>query len=360
MLKSPPRGLGPPCESLDMKPLLNTLFVTTDGAYVGAERETVRVRVDGDLKARFPIHVLEGICCLGRIGISARLMELCGRRSVPISMLSSTGRFLARVSGPTSGNVLLRRAQYRTTDDPSAPGEIARAMVVGKVANCRTVLMRASREERDAAAAEPLRKAGRELSEVLERLRAPLSLDTVRGHEGEAAAIYFAVFDHLITAQKGEFVFRTRSRRPPRDPVNALLSFLYTLLLNDAMGACEAVGLDPAVGFLHRDRPGRPGLALDLMEELRPILADRLALTVINRKEVGSSGFRSLESGAVVMDDATRKTVVVAYQNRKREMLRHPFLDEDVPIGLLPHVQALLMARHLRGDLDGYPPFLWK
>ena len=286
-----------------MKPLLNTLYVTTTGAYLACKRETVCVRVERQTRAQFPIHLLQGIVCLGGVGVSPRLLELCAKSGVPLSLLSRGGRFIARVQGPTSGNVLLRRAQYRLADDPDRAAHIARAVVIGKLSNSRNVLLRAARERPEDAPAEALRRAGRDLSNVLQSLQNPQPLDTVRGHEGEAAAAYFAVFDHLITAQKDDFRFEKRSRRPPLDPVNALLSFLYTLLLHDCVGAAEAVGLDPAVGFLHRDRPGRPGLALDLMEELRPVLADRLVLSFINRRQVSPAGFRRMESGAVLMDD---------------------------------------------------------
>jgi len=343
-----------------MKPLLNTLYVTTNGAYLACKRDSVCVRVEGEIKAQFPVHLLESIVCLGGVGVSPKLLDLCGRNGVPLSLLSTGGRFIARFQGPTTGNVLLRRAQYRIADDAQRAAHIARTVVIGKVANCRTVLLRAARERSDDEPAEALRRAGRNLLDILQTLQSPRPLDVVRGHEGEAAAAYFFVFDRLVTAQDDEFRFVKRSRRPPLDPVNALLSFLYTLLLHDCTGAAEAVGLDPAVGFLHRDRPGRPGLALDLMEELRPILADRLTLSLINRRQVLAGGFRKMESGAVLMDDATRKEVLIAYQTRKQDAIHHPFIGEDVQLGLLPHVQALLMARHLRGDLDGYPPFLWK
>lgn len=343
-----------------MKPLLNTLYVTTTGAYLARKGETVCVRVDGEVKARFPIHVLEGIVCMGGVGFSPSVLDLCARNGVPLSLLNQGGRFMARVLGPTSGNVLLRRAQYRASDDPQRSAAIARAVVIGKVSNCRNVLMRGSRERTGDEPSDALRRAGRNLANTLQTLQSPHPLDMVRGHEGEAAAVYFAVFDHLITLQKEDFRFIKRSRRPPLDPLNALLSFVYTLLLHDCVGAAESVGLDPAVGFLHRDRPGRPGLALDLMEELRPFLADRLVLSLINRRQVNAGGFQKMESGAVLMNDETRKEVLVAYQLRKQDTIRHPFIDEEVQLGLLSHVQALLMARHLRGDLDGYPPFLWK
>ena len=343
-----------------MKHLLNTLYVTTQGAYLAREGETVLVRVDGETKLRVPIHTLGSVVCFGQVSCSPPLMGLCAERNVGISFLSERGRFWARVEGPVSGNVLLRREQYRRADDPVASAKLARAMVVAKIANCRTVILRAARERPEGEGASELTDAADHLAQHLRSLEEPMSLDTVRGKEGDAARMYFGVFDHLITAQREDFFFRERSRRPPLDNMNALLSFLYTLLVHDVRSALEGVGLDPAVGYLHRDRPGRPGLALDMMEELRPFLADRLALSLVNRQQVKGEGFRKTETGAVLMDDETRKEVLVAYQKRKQEEIQHPFLGEKVAMGLLPHCQALLMARCLRGDLDGYPPFIWK
>jgi CRISPR-associated protein Cas1 len=344
-----------------MRPLLNTLYVTTDGSYLARQRETVCVRRNKQVVAQFPIHVLEGIVCFGKTGVSTKVLDLCARSGVPLSLLSPGGRFIGRVHGPTTGNVLLRRQQYRATDDPDAAAKVVRSLIIGKVSNCRTVILRAAREreQRDETTVE-LRRAAQNLADVLQRLSEAVPLDTARGYEGEAAAGYYGVFDHLIAAQKEGFTFKKRTRRPPLDPINALLSFLYTLLMNDVAGAVEAVGLDLAVGFLHRDRPGRLGLALDLMEELRPVLADRLALSMINRRQISPAGFRTTESGAVLMNDDTRKEILVAYQTRKQDTITHPFLDEEIHLGLVPHAQALLLARHLRGELDGYPPFLWK
>lgn len=343
-----------------MKRLLNTLYVTTQGAYLAHEGESVLVRVEHETKLRVPIHTLGSIVCFGQVSCSPPLLGLCGERNVTVSFLSEYGKFLARVQGPVSGNVLLRREQYRRADDEQATAEIARAVVIAKIANCRTVLLRAARERSEDAGTKALTDAAGYLAGTLESLREPAALEIVRGREGDAARAYFGAFDHLITAQKEDFFFRERSRRPPLDNVNSLLSFFYTLLVHDVSSALEAVGLDPAVGYLHRDRPGRPGLALDLMEEFRPFLADRLALSLINRQQLRGKGFTRTETGAVLMDDETRKGVLVAYQQRKQEEIQHPFLGEKMPIGLLPHVQALLLARHLRGDLDGYPPFLWK
>jgi len=343
-----------------MKHLLNTLYVTTQGAYLSREGETVLVRVEGETRLQVPVHTLGSIVCFGVVSCSPFLMGLCAERNVAISFLTEHGRFLARVEGPVSGNVLLRREQYRRADDMDTAAEIARGIIIAKIANCRTVLLRAARERPDDPGASPLAETASYLAQLLKDLEAPTPLDVVRGHEGDAARAYFAVFNHLITAQKEDFFFHERSRRPPLDNMNALLSFLYTLLVHDVAGALEGVGLDPAVGYLHRDRPGRPSLALDIMEEFRPYLADRLALSLVNRQQVKGQGFRRTETGAVLMDDETRKEVLVAYQKRKQEEIQHPFLGEKVAVGLLPHLQALLMARYLRGDLDGYPPFLSK
>jgi CRISPR-associated protein Cas1 len=343
-----------------MRHLLNTLFVTTQGAYLAREGETVQVRVEHETRLQVPVHTLGGIVCFGQVSVSPPLMELCAGRNVLISFLSEHGRFLARVQGPVSGNVLLRREQYRRADEDTSTSEIARAVVIAKVSNCRTVLMRAVRDRPESPGVPALEGAAAKLADSLSALKTPIPLDTVRGVEGEAAKTYFGVFDHLITSQKDGFFFAERSRRPPLDNMNALLSFLYTLLVHDVTAACECVGLDPAVGFLHRDRPGRPGLALDLMEEFRPFLADRLALSLVNLGQVKAGGFSKSETGAVMMDDATRKEVLVAWQKRKQEDILHPFLGEKFAVGLLPFAQALLLARFLRGDIDGYPPFIWK
>ena len=341
-----------------MKHLLNTLFVTTQGAYLAQEGETILVRVDHETKLRVPVHTLGGVVCFGQVSCSPAMMGLCGERGVGLTFLTEHGRFLARVQGPVSGNVLLRRIQYRRADDPEASAEIARTMVAAKIANCRTVLLRTAREQE--AHRNEIVQAADHLGALLKALRNKMDLDAVRGTEGDAAGAYFEVFDHLIAAQKEDFFFVARSRRPPLDNTNALLSFLYTLLTHDMASALEGVGLDPAVGFLHRDRPGRPSLALDLIEEFRPFLGDRLTLSLINRMQVRGKGFTQSETGAATMDDETRKEVLIAYQKRKQEEIQHPFIGEKIPIGLLPHVQALLMARYLRGDLDAYPPFLWR
>lgn len=343
-----------------MKRLLNTLYVTTQGAYLARHGETVAVRVDQKDALRVPIHTLEGIVCFGHVGCSPALMGLCGERQVSLSFMSLNGRFLARVNGPVSGNVLLRREQYRRADDLVEAAGLAWTMVGAKIVNSRVVLLRATRDRPDMQGKSAVRDAADRLARVLKGLDANTTLDGIRGAEGEAARAYFSVFDHLITNHKEHFYFRQRSRRPPMDNVNSLLSFVYTLLAHDVASALEGVGLDPAVGFLHRDRPGRAGLALDLMEEMRPMLGDRLVLSLINRQQVNPAGFSRAESGAVFMDEKTRRAVIVAYQERKQDEITHPFLNEKIALGLLPHVQAMLMARYLRGDLDAYPAFLWR
>ena len=337
--------------------LLNTLYVTTQGAYLAKDGETVLIRVEQENRLRVPIHTLSGIVCFGQVSCSPPLMGFCAESNVALSFLGENGRFLARIQGPVNGNVLLRREQYRRADGDAGSTAIAKAVVEAKVANCRTVLLRAARERGGHI---ELDEAAGRLARTLEMLESADSLDLVRGLEGDGARTYFSVFDHLITTAKESFFFRERSRRPPLDNVNALLSFLYTLLAHDVAGALDGVGLDPAVGFLHRDRPGRAGLALDLMEELRPVLADRLALSLINRRQVQAGGFKTTEAGGVLMENDTRKEVLLAWQKRKQEQIRHPFLGESIAFGLLPHVQALLLARHLRGDLDAYPALFWR
>lgn len=343
-----------------MKKHLNTLFVTTQGAYLSKEGETVAVKIENETRLQLPIHTIGGIVCFGQVSCSPYLMGFCAEKGVTITFLTEYGRFLAEVRGPVSGNVLLRREQYRWADDAANSASIARSTIIAKIANARTVLQRALRDHSDKMDEAEVRRIIAYLGHRMEVCSRERDLDAIRGIEGEAAAAYFSVFNNLIVVQKENFFFVERSRRPPLDNVNCLLSFLYTLLVHDARSAIETVGLDPAVGFLHRDRPGRPSLALDLVEEFRPFLADRLALSLINLRQVQDKGFKRFESGAVVMDDDTRKTVLVAYQERKREEITHPFLEEKMTVGLLMHIQATLMARHLRGDMDGYPSFIWR
>ncbi|MBN2057009.1 type I-C CRISPR-associated endonuclease Cas1 [bacterium] len=343
-----------------MRRLLNTLYVMTQKSYLAHEGENVLVRIEASTRLRVPVHTLQGIVCFGQVSCSPSLLRLCCARGVSVSFMSLYGRFWARVQGQIPGNVLLRRRHYRCADDPETTAEVARALVLGKVANCRLVLLRALRDHTDHPHAGDLEQASRYLARIGRILQKQASVDVIRGHEGEAAKSYFGVFDHLITAQKGDFSFRMRTRKPPLDNVNSILSFVYTLLAHDVSSALESVGLDPAVGFLHKDRPGRHGLALDLMEELRPVIADRVTLTLINRRQIQGRDFVKTETGAVMMSDEARKTVLRTYQERKQESLYHPFLDEKFEIGMIPFAQALLMARFLRGDLEAYPPFLWR
>ena len=343
-----------------MKKHLNTLFVTTDGAYLAKDGQAVAVRHEKETRLRVPLHNLDGVVCFGRVGLSPAIMGACAEAGVSISLLTEYGRFRAAIVGFSPGNVLLRREQYRVADDDAKSCQVARSIVAGKIANARSVLMRAVRDGTSASENCPFAETIQKMAGHLELTRYCESLAEVRGVEGESARSYFGVFDHLLTAGKPELCFAGRVRRPPTDPVNALLSFLYTILAHDARSACESVGLDAAVGFLHRDRPGRPGLALDLMEEFRAFLVDRLVLSLVNRRQVSTSGFRKTESGAVEMDDKTRKVVLTAYQKRKQDTITHPFLNEKTTVGLLVHLQARLLARHLRGDLDAYPPFIWR
>lgn len=343
-----------------MRKLLNVLYVTCPEAYVSRDGRNVVVRVEQEEKARVPIHILESIVCFNYMGVSPAVMALCAESGVAISFLTESGRFLARVTGPITGNVLLRRQQYRIADDEQSCHAIVVNLVSAKIANGRTILRRALRDHGNVVDTPRLNRAISELTECLRLAQASTSLDQLRGIEGRAAHAYFDAFDELILEDKPGFSFDGRNRRPPKDNMNALLSFLYTLLLHDVQSALESVGLDPYVGFLHRDRPGRPSLALDLMEELRPYLADRLALSLVNRKQVTAKGFRRTENGAVLMSSETRTTVLAAWQKRKKEMIVHPFLQERIEIGLVPYAQALLLARHIRGDLDGFPPFIWR
>lgn len=343
-----------------MKKLLNTLYVTSPGAFLSRDGESVVVKVEQTIRFRIPIHTLDSILCFGHVMCSPPMMALCGENNVTISFVSEYGRFLGRVQGPVSGNVLLRRQQYRRADDMICSAQIARALVIAKIANSRTVLLRAAREKGETGRVENFRQAARSLVKLLNDLKGSENLDRIRGIEGQAARIFFSVFQHLIVSQREDFPFSGRNRRPPLDNMNALLSFIYTVLRHDVSSALEGVGLDPAVGYLHRDRPGRPGLALDMMEEFRPVIADRLALSLVNRKQLKAKDFTKTESGTVLMNEKARKTVLTTYQKRKQEEIQHPFLSEKIKVGLLPHVQAMLLARFLRDDLDGYPAYIWK
>jgi len=346
-----------------MRRQLNTLYVTTEGAWLRKDGANIVMEVEGQVRGRLPAHMLESLVCIGRILVSPPLLGYCSEHGISVCYLAPNGKFLARVEGPVSGNVLLRREQYRRSDDPQGCAAIVRNLLIGKVHNQRAVISRGLRDHGEAVTEEArnsLIHACKRLRRILHKLEEVPTTDVMRGLEGEAAQAYFSVFNHLLRAGNPALSFKGRSRRPPLDAVNALLSFLYTLLTHDCRSALETTGLDPAVGFLHRDRPGRPSLALDLVEEFRPLLADRLALSLINRQQLNERDFRTLDNGAVLLKEDARKIVLTAYQDRKREELRHTFLEEKAPIGLFPAIQAQLLARHLRGDLDAYPPFLWK
>jgi len=344
-----------------MRRQLNTVYVTTEGAWLHKDGANLVMEVDKEVKARLPVHMLEGLVCFGRVLVSPPLLGYCAEQGICVSYLTPNGKFLARVEGPVSGNVLLRREQYRASDDEARCCAIVHNLLAGKIHNQRAVVSRVLRDYSfDDEESANLRQTQTQLARIIDKLPHEPRLDGLRGLEGEAAQRYFDNFNSFIRNDHPLMRFNGRNRRPPRDAVNALLSFLYTLLTHDCRSALETVGLDPAVGFLHRDRPGRPSLALDLAEEFRPLLGDRLALSLINRKQVGERDFRCLDNGAVLLNDDARKTVLVTYQERKQEELKHLFFDEKVPIGLLPYLQSQLLARHLRGDLDAYPPFLWK
>lgn len=347
-----------------MRQHLNTLYVTTEGAWLRKDGANVVMELEGKEQGRVPIHMIGGLVCIGRALLSPQLMGYCAKEGVSVCFLDRNGRFLARVEGPVSGNVVLRQSQYRCSDRLADAAVVARGVVAGKVHNQRTVIRRALRDyggTMEVHAKERLQHAERSLGNCLRRLTTEEDLDALRGIEGEAASCYFGAFGALLRPDgAGSFRFGGRTRRPPRDEVNALLSFLYTLLTQDCRAALETVGLDPAVGFLHRVRPGRPSLALDVLEEFRAVLADRLALSLINRRQLRLGDFVSLENGGVVLKDKARKRVIEAYQQRKRDEIRHPFLGEQVTFGLLPLLQARLLSRFLRRDIDAYPPFLWK
>jgi CRISPR-associated protein Cas1 len=344
-----------------VKKLLNTLYATTEGARLRKDGENIVAELDGNERGRVPLHMLGAVVVFGATSVSPALIGALARAGITLVLLDRQGRFEARVEGPVSGNVLLRRAQYRASEQPD---EIVRSIVTGKIVNQRVVLQRGLRDHGAEMSAEQRAKVEATVDRLERILRRVAFMnegaDVMRGAEGEAANSYFAVLGCLVRSPDPDICFNGRSRRPPRDAVNALLSFLYTLLTHDCRSAAESVGLDPAVGFLHRDRPGRPSLALDLMEELRPVLADRLALSLINRRQVRRGDFEMRDGGAVLLSEAGRKTVLTAWQERKKEERRHPFLDEMAPIGLVPYLQAQLLARHLRSDLDAYPPWFWK
>lgn len=336
---------------------LNTLFVTTQRTRLRLERETIRIETPEVEDRRIPFHHLAGIVLFGNVSVSPFLIHRCADDGRPITFLTETGRFKARLEGPMSGNVLLRRSQHRASETAEFVLGLARRFVAGKLQNQRAVLLRAAREAEDDGSRGQLQTGADALARTLGTLPSAADLDAARGAEGYAARAYFSAFPALVRRNREAFPFGGRERRPPRDPVNALLSFLYALLAGDCRSAVESVGLDPQIGFLHALRPGRPALALDLMEEFRPLLADRVAVTLINRQELRPTDFESRPGGAVILTESGRRTVIAAYQTRKREAIAHPALAAAVPLGLVIHVQARLLARHVRGDLERYDPF---
>lgn len=333
--------------------LLNTLYVQTQGTYLRLEGETLRAEVEGEYQLQIPLHHLGALIVFGNVLLSPYLIKRCAEDGRAVVWLSRGGRFVGRLAGPVSGNVLLREAQHAALADPARTAAVARAVVAGKVRAQRAVLMRAARDA-SGETEEALRSAAEKLARAQAAAKNAPDVDAVRGEEGQAAAVYFDTFPRLI--RTSDLAFEGRTRRPPRDPVNALLSFLYTLVRSDCEGALESVGLDPQVGYLHALRPGRPALALDLMEEFRPSVADRLALALVNRRQLTPAHFEPRPGGAVYLNEEGRKVVLTAYQERKQKARRHRLFQEPVPWGLLPFVQARLLARHLRGDLPRYPP----
>ena len=343
-----------------MRQLLNTLFVTSEDIYLSLDGENVVASREHQEAARYPLHTLSGIVSFSYPGASPALMGACAERGISLAFCTPRGRFLARIAGSTSGNVLLRRAQYRTADELSASCRIARSMIFGKVYNARWSIERTCRDHAMRVDTETLKAASAKLKALLPQVQTETDLGSLRGLEGAGAAIYFDVFDRLILNHKDVFSFTGRSRRPPLDPCNALLSFAYSLLANDCAAALEAVGLDSYVGFLHTDRPGRQSLAADLMEELRPCFADRFVLSAVNLGRFSAKDFEVQENDAVYLSENARKTFLQGWQEKKREEIRHPYLEEKLSWGMVPYAQALLLARYLRGDTDDYPPFLWK
>lgn len=343
-----------------MRELLNVLYVMTQGSMLHLDHDTVRVEVEHETRLRVPLLGLSGIVVFGQVSVSPFLIQRCAEDGRNLVWLTRSGRFRARLEGRVRGNVLLRRAQHLALSEPERPHLIARQIVAAKLQNSRHVLLRGAREAPDAADAAALTAVAERIGQVLVRLRESRNLDEVRGAEGECARAYFEVFGSLLRHSRAEFAPAGRTRRPPLDMTNAVLSFLYALLQAECAGAAEGVGLDPQVGYLHALRPGRPALALDLMEELRPVVADRLAITLVNRRQLKPEHFEKQLAGAVLLNDEGRKIVLTAYQRRKEEEVQHRLLRQKVPLGLIPHVQARLLARHLRGDLNNYPPFLYR
>lgn len=343
-----------------MQRFLNTLYITTQKTYLHKKGETVEIVVDNKVKATIPFITLDSIVCFGNVAVSPFLLGACPEKNITISLLSESGKFLARVQGPVAGNVLLRKAQYRLSEDKSASAKTAKYFIVGKIANQKTVLQRAVRDHGDKIDCEKIRRSIAALNHNIEKAERESDLDKLRGIEGDSAETYFSVFNELIVSQKNDFRFEGRNRRPPLDRVNAMLSYVYTLLYHDMISALECVGLDPAVGFMHRDRPGRLSLALDLMEEFRSFFADRLVLSLINRNEISPNQFTVAANGAVLMNDEARKTLISAYQKKKEAVIYHPYIEKKMHLAILFHNQARLLARLIRGDIDGYPVYIWR
>lgn len=343
-----------------MKHLLNTLYIMSEDIYLSLDGENVVANKDRQIAARYPLHTLQNIISFSYAGASPALMGACAQRQIGLAFCTPGGRFLARVCGEGNGNVMLRRTQYRLADDPDQCCRISRNMIFGKLYNARWCVERTRRDHGMRLDGDRLSSVSKQIYGLLPQVKETASPDELRGFEGVGASAYFSVFDEMILGDKETFFFNGRSRRPPLDAVNALLSFAYSLLTHDCASALESVGLDSYVGFMHRDRPGRTSLALDLMEELRPCMADRFVLTLINNRQVKAADFQYMQSGAVLLNDGGRKAFLKHWQEKKKETLTHPYLGEKLPWGMIPYIQAMLLARYLRGDLDAYPPFLWK
>lgn len=343
-----------------IKKLMNTLYITSPNRYLSLDGENVVIRQDDTEIGRLPLHNLEGIVTFGFTGASPALMGACAKRNISLCFLTSSGRFLARVTGELRGNVTLRKEQYRLSDNNISSNKIAINFIIGKIYNSSMIIKRAVRDYSLRLDCDKLIAKSELLKGSINMLKECNNSEQIMGIEGESATVYFSVFDDLILQQKENFYFRGRNKRPPLDNVNAMLSFAYTLLAGMCASALETVGLDPYVGFLHKDRPGRVSLALDLMEEFRSIFADRFVLSLINKRIINSAGFTKKENGAVIMDDDTRKVFLSNWQKKKQEVIKHPFLEEKVEWGMVPFVQAMLLARYIRGDLDEYPPFFYK
>ena len=361
-------GTGVFCERLheqgyggtDLRHLLNTLYITSEDVFLALDSENVVAKRKNEELARYPLHVLESIITFSYVGASPALMGACAERNIGLAFCTPRGKFLARISGTENGNVLLRRTQYRMADDEEKSCDVARNMILGKLYNCRWVLDRALRDHSDRVDEEVITNSVQIILKQTKDIQTASTLDSLRGFEGVGASAYFNSFDQMILRDKDNFYFRDRNRRPPRDNVNAMLSFAYSMLANDCANALESVGLDSYVGFMHRDRPGRKSLALDIMEELRPVMADRFVLSAVNNRVIQNGDFLRDEEGGIRFTDNGKKQFLKAWQEKKKESITHPYLQEKVAWGLVPYVQALLLARYIRHDLDGYPPFLWK